>query len=133
MPAAHTKNLALPVPAWFPLARSFQAILHATAPTAPTYAPSGHGPAVLAATPASPAPSAASSFRVVENNDFKQLPHICLAFRPGSDAAVKHFLAFRLGELRSDASALSAELERTQVQQGRGRWCAGGALPPASH
>ncbi|KAL4419535.1 hypothetical protein ABPG77_005766 [Micractinium sp. CCAP 211/92] len=95
----------------------FQAILHATAPTAPTYAPCGHGPAVLAATPASPAPSAASSFRVVENNDFKQLPHICLAFRPGSDAAVKQFLAFRLGELRSDASALSAELERTQGER----------------
>lgn len=55
---------------------------------------------------------------MVENNDFKQLPHICLAFRLGSDAAVKQFLAFRLGELRSDASALSAELERTQVQRG---------------
>ncbi|KAL4433886.1 hypothetical protein ABPG75_000327 [Micractinium tetrahymenae] len=95
----------------------FQAVLHATAPPAPTYAAYGHGPAALAASPAASAPSVPSSFRVVENNDFKQLPHICLAFRPGSDAAVKQFLAFRLGELRSDASALSAELERTQGER----------------
>jgi spindle assembly abnormal protein 6 len=52
----------------------------------------------------------------LENNDFKQLPHITLALRPGSDAAVKQWLAFRLGELRSDASQLSAELERTQAR-----------------
>lgn len=28
-------------------------------------------------------------FRIMEINDFKQLPHITLAFRPGNDAAVK--------------------------------------------
>ena len=61
-----------------------------------------------------------ASLRVVENNDFKQLPHLTLALRPGSDAALKQFLAFRLGELRSDCSQLSAELERTQVGAGWG-------------
>ncbi len=30
-----------------------------------------------------------SVFRIVETNDFKQLPHITLAFRPGNDTAVK--------------------------------------------
>lgn len=57
-----------------------------------------------------------ASFKVVENNDFKQVPHITLTFRPGSDAAVKQFLAFRLTELKSDCSQLSSELERTQVR-----------------
>ncbi|EFN57105.1 hypothetical protein CHLNCDRAFT_143927 [Chlorella variabilis] len=61
------------------------------------------------------------SLRVVENNDFKQLPHITLALRPGSDAAVKQWLAFRLGELRGDAGQLSQELERTQASRGSER------------
>ena len=60
------------------------------------------------------------SLRVVENNDFKQLPHITLALRPGSDAAVKQWLAFRLGELRGDAGQLSQDLERTQASRGVG-------------
>ena len=30
-----------------------------------------------------------SLFRIVETNDFKQLPHITLAFRPGNDSTVK--------------------------------------------
>lgn len=30
-----------------------------------------------------------SVFRIVETNDFKQLPHITLAFRPGNDGAIK--------------------------------------------
>ncbi len=30
-----------------------------------------------------------SIFRIVETNDFKQLPHITLTFRPGNDAAIK--------------------------------------------
>ena len=30
-----------------------------------------------------------STLQIVETNDFKQLPHISLAFRPGNDAAVK--------------------------------------------
>lgn len=78
------------------------------------------GPAAPGGSSATPSGSSsggagAATFRVVENNDFKQLAHISLAFRSGSDAAVKQFLAFRLGELRSDCSQLSAELERTQV------------------
>ncbi len=89
--------------------RRFQAVLH-TGPGAPG---SGGG----AAAPSSGG-SGAATFRVVENNDFKQLAHISLAFRAGSDAAVKQFLAFRLGELRTDCSQLSAELERTQVGSG---------------
>jgi hypothetical protein len=52
---------------------------------------------------------------MVENNDFKQLAHLALALRGGSDAAVKQWLAFRLAELRGDAAALSEELQRTQV------------------
>lgn len=49
-----------------------------------------------------------------------QLPHLALAVRPGSDAAVKQFLAFRLGELRGDCTELSSELERTQARQATG-------------
>ncbi len=30
-----------------------------------------------------------SIFKILEINDFKQLPHITLAFRPGNDAIVK--------------------------------------------
>lgn len=30
-----------------------------------------------------------SVFRIMEINDFKQLPHITLAFRPGNDSVVK--------------------------------------------
>ena len=30
-----------------------------------------------------------SIFKIVETNDFKQLAHIALAFRPGSDTAIK--------------------------------------------
>lgn len=30
-----------------------------------------------------------SVFKIVEINDFKQLPHITLAFRPGNDSVVK--------------------------------------------
>lgn len=30
-----------------------------------------------------------SAFKVVETNDFKQLPHITLSFRPGNDSAIK--------------------------------------------
>ena len=30
-----------------------------------------------------------SIFKIVETNDFKQLPHITLAFKPGNDMAIK--------------------------------------------
>lgn len=91
-------------------ARRFQAVLH----TGPAAAGSGG-----AAASSGGGGAGVATFRVVENNDFKQLAHISLAFRAGSDAAVKQFLAFRLGELRTDCSQLSAELERTQASAGR--------------
>ena len=50
----------------------------------------------------------------------EQVPHIGLTFVPGSDAAVKQWLAFRLSELRADGATLSSELERAQVRKGRG-------------
>lgn len=56
-----------------------------------------------------------SMFRVVETNDFNQLPHITLAFRPGNDAAVKTFLAGRLSEVRASHSTLERHLSRVQV------------------
>lgn len=56
-----------------------------------------------------------SVFRVVETNDFNQLPHITLAFRPGSDAAVKSFLAGRLSEVRASHASLERDLGRAQV------------------
>lgn len=75
---------------------------------------------------AGPAP-AQGSLQVVENNEFKRLPHITLALRPACDAAVKQWLAFRLEELRGDAAQLSAELERTQAGfQGGGGSVRGG-------
>ena len=96
---------------------SFQAVLHTVAQPGGASSPYGahHASTHLphSPPPASPTPS---TFRVVENNDFKQLPHISLAFRPGSDAAVKQFLAFRLGELRIDRDDLSAQLEHTQAR-----------------
>ncbi|PSC69139.1 spindle assembly abnormal 6-like protein [Micractinium conductrix] len=96
----------------------FQAVLHTVAQPGGASSPYGahHASTHLphSPPPASPTPS---TFRVVENNDFKQLPHISLAFRPGSDAAVKQFLAFRLGELRIDRDDLSAQLEHTQSER----------------
>lgn len=37
-----------------------------------------------------------SLFKIVETNDFKQLPHIALAFRPGNDTAVKQVSSVHL-------------------------------------
>ena len=56
-------------------------------------------------------------FRVVETNDFNQLPHITLAFRQGNDAAVKSFLAGRLSEVRASHTTLERDLSRAQVWQ----------------
>lgn len=49
----------------------------------------------------------ASLLQVVETNDFKQLPHISLAFRPGNDYAVKQVraLAWVLGVLAASLRA----------------------------
>lgn len=57
-----------------------------------------------------------SVFRIVETNDFKQLPHITLSFRPGNDFAVKQFLAFRLAEVKANNADLTSELARTKVR-----------------
>ena len=67
-----------------------------------------------------------SVFRVVETNDFNQLPHITLAFRPGNDAAVKSFLAGRLTEVRASHASLERDLSRTQVG------CLPSAYPPCA-
>ncbi len=56
-----------------------------------------------------------SIFKFVETNDFKQLPHITLSFRPGNDFAVKQFLAFRLQEVKEDYQAVCSELTDTKV------------------
>ena len=45
-----------------------------------------------------------------------QLPHITLAFRPGNDASVKQFLAFRLLEVKTNCSELTEELQTTKVK-----------------
>lgn len=54
--------------------------------------------------------AADSGLKIVETNDFKQLPHITLAFRPGNDFTVKQFLAFRLGEVKRDCQQLEDQL-----------------------
>jgi spindle assembly abnormal protein 6 len=51
-----------------------------------------------------------SVFQVVETNDFKQLPHISLRFRPGTDVAIKAFLAFRLTEVKGEAASTRKKL-----------------------
>ncbi|KAL6758042.1 centriole protein [Haematococcus lacustris] len=58
-----------------------------------------------------------SLFKIVETNDFKQLPHITLAFRPGNDAAVKQFLAFRLLEVKGNAEDLTTQLARMTAER----------------
>ena len=49
-------------------------------------------------------------FKMVETNDFKQLPHISLCFRPGTDIAIKSFLAFRLTEVQQHCDGLQHEV-----------------------
>jgi Centriolar protein SAS N-terminal len=61
--------------------------------------------AVLSAGPAE------SVFKVVETNDFNQIAHINLCFRPGTDASIKSFLAFRLTEVRNQRDSLQAVLD----------------------
>ncbi|KAK9808849.1 hypothetical protein WJX72_005003 [[Myrmecia] bisecta] len=58
-----------------------------------------------------------SVFKIVETNDFKQLAHIMLAFRPGNDPAVKQFLAFRLSEVKANCDKLTEELDLTQNEK----------------
>ncbi|GIL47125.1 hypothetical protein Vafri_4030 [Volvox africanus] len=58
-----------------------------------------------------------SLFKIVEINDFKQLPHITLSFRPGNDSVVKQFLAFRLTEVKSSCQELSDSLEKAKDER----------------
>ncbi|KAK9862410.1 hypothetical protein WJX84_002226 [Apatococcus fuscideae] len=63
-----------------------------------------------------------SVFKIVETNDFKQLPHIALALRPGSDMAIKQFLAFRLSEMQARGDRLQEQLDLSEeecVSRGR--------------
>ncbi|KAK9867036.1 hypothetical protein WJX84_007443 [Apatococcus fuscideae] len=63
-----------------------------------------------------------SIFKIVETNDFKQLAHIALAFRPGSDTAIKQFLAFRLTEMKLRGDRLQEQLDSSEAQcQGRAK------------
>jgi hypothetical protein len=73
-----------------------------------------------------------SIFKFVETNDFKQLPHITLSFRPGNDFAVKQFLAFRLQEVKEDYQAVCSELTDTKVRAKQGSSTAGGIAYPHS-
>jgi spindle assembly abnormal protein 6 len=54
--------------------------------------------------------SGESVFKMVETNDFKQLPHISLCFRPGTDMAIKSFLAFRLTEVQQECESVQKDL-----------------------
>lgn len=53
-------------------------------------------------------------FKLVETNDFKQIPHISLAFRQGNSLAIQCFLAFRTTELKVERDLLQQSL----MQQG---------------
>ncbi|KAF8068308.1 hypothetical protein HT031_001995 [Scenedesmus sp. PABB004] len=82
----------------------FERCIAAAAPDAPRFA------AVLAVG------AGESVLKIVETNDFKQLPHVTLAFRPGNDFTVKQFLAFRLGEVKDDCAKLQDQLANSQVE-----------------
>ncbi|KAK9915645.1 hypothetical protein WJX75_002088 [Coccomyxa subellipsoidea] len=60
---------------------------------------------------------ATSVFKIVETNDFNQLPHITLAFRPGNDATIKRFLASRLSEVKLTNGKLSSDLHQVQAER----------------
>ena len=68
-------------------------------------------------------PGATSLFSIIETNQFKHLSHIGLIFRPGTDSAIKSFLAEKLLEARTtiiqlqrDCSSTSRELTASQSQ-----------------
>ena len=54
-------------------------------------------------------------FKVVETNDFNQLPHITLRFRPGSSHDIQHFLAYRLSEAIRHCQRIQQQLTASQV------------------
>lgn len=53
---------------------------------------------------------AGTELKLVETNEFKHIPHICLSFRSGTDSDIKLFLAFRLQELKFERDSLVEEL-----------------------
>lgn len=56
-----------------------------------------------------------SQLKLVETNDFKQIPHICLSFRCGSDSDIKSFLAYRLNELISERDVLQSQVSSSRA------------------
>eukprot|EP00898_Chlorokybus_atmophyticus_P008306 jgi/Chlat1/8477/Chrsp80S07883 len=74
--------------------------------------PQAHKPprflAVLATRPGE------STLSIVETNQFKHLCHIALLFQPGTDHAIKQYLAGRLNEVKSTSQELRSNLARTQ-------------------
>lgn len=65
----------------------------------------------------------AGTLRILERNAFKELPHLTLRTKAGTDSKVKEFLAFRLGEvmdqckrLTEDVTAVRRAYEESQKQ-----------------
>ncbi len=58
-----------------------------------------------------------ATLRVVETTDFNQLPHVALAFRPGSDGAVRAFLAGRLADVKAACAALTRDLQAATARR----------------
>lgn len=56
-----------------------------------------------------------SVLSIVEMNQFKQLNHIALRFRPGNDAAIKRHLATRLNETKARAARLAEQLRASEA------------------
>jgi spindle assembly abnormal protein 6 len=52
----------------------------------------------------------ASSFAVLEVNKFKHLSHLTLRCRPGTDAAIKQYLAARVWDLKAERAELTHSL-----------------------
>lgn len=50
------------------------------------------------------------TLRLIECNEFKELPHITLQLRSGNDSAIKDFLSFRLDEVQTELAKKAEEL-----------------------
>lgn len=55
-------------------------------------------------------------FQIVEVNDFKHVPHICLQLTASSDAGCKELLTFRLAEVQHQCDVLSEQLGAERKQ-----------------
>jgi spindle assembly abnormal protein 6 len=78
---------------------------HAQPPPPPQQTLSGKFRAIL-----NIAGSGAGLLRLVESNTFKDLSHLSLQLRAGTDSSIRQFLAFRLAEVKLDCGRLSASL-----------------------